>query len=109
MYESVGGSVSLRCSGSKACQASLTGAGREWTVGLGSSWPTMSKYGQSKKRSSELNASGSSNAKNTRSFLRQEAIRGTYSVDSSKQRVNTYTGTSNSTGTNDKSNGKDLD
>ncbi|KRX34310.1 hypothetical protein T05_5394, partial [Trichinella murrelli] len=48
-YESVGGSVRPRCSGSKACQASLTGAGREWTVGLGSSWPT--EYGQSRKRS----------------------------------------------------------
>ncbi|KRZ47785.1 hypothetical protein T02_709 [Trichinella nativa] len=44
-----GGSVRPRCSGSKACQASLTGAGREWTVGLGSSWPT--EYGQLRKRS----------------------------------------------------------
>ncbi|KRX18501.1 hypothetical protein T07_1953 [Trichinella nelsoni] len=83
----------------RRCQVSLTGGGRELTVALGSSWPT--DYGQSRKRSSELNASGSSNATNTRSFLQQEAIRGTYSVDSSKQRVNTYTGTSNDMRTNE--------
>ncbi|KRZ17721.1 hypothetical protein T11_9995 [Trichinella zimbabwensis] len=57
---------------------------------LGSSWPT--EYGQSRKRSSELNAGGSSNATNTRSFIRQEATRGTYSVDSSEQRISTNFG-----------------
>ncbi|KRZ87413.1 hypothetical protein T08_9955 [Trichinella sp. T8] len=51
-----GGAVRLRCSGSKACQVSLTGAEREWTVALSSSRQTY--YGQSRKRSSKLNASG---------------------------------------------------
>ncbi|KRY40520.1 hypothetical protein T01_961 [Trichinella spiralis] len=37
LYEPVGGSVRLRCSGSKVCQVSLTGAEREWTVALSSS------------------------------------------------------------------------
>ncbi|KRX77543.1 hypothetical protein T06_13899 [Trichinella sp. T6] len=81
-------------------QARLTAAGEELTVSLGSSWPT--EYGHSRKRSSELNASGSSNATNTCSFIRQETIRGTCPVDRSKQRVNTYTGTSNDTRTNGK-------
>ncbi|KRZ75721.1 hypothetical protein T10_5023 [Trichinella papuae] len=35
VYEPVGDSVRLRCSGSKAGQASLTVAGREWTAGFG--------------------------------------------------------------------------
>ncbi|KRX77497.1 hypothetical protein T06_8237 [Trichinella sp. T6] len=84
----------------RRCQARLTAAGEELTIALGSSWPT--EYGQSRKRLSELNASGSSNATNTCSFIRQATIRGKYSVDSGEQKVNKYTGTSNDMRTNGK-------